>query len=325
MSDYQYPLSTGRSNILGTEAFRNFLGQSLERANDEVIILSAFVKSIGIQWLEEKLNNKNIKCTIISRWKKSDLAEGSSDLECYQLSKKNNWKFKVLKDLHAKIMLVDQKELFIGSPNLTGRGMYLIPVPNKEMGVKLEANENDVKIITNLVEESILVDDDIYESLLKWKNNLPKIEKPSYPDFPKNIKDKLNEKYNKLWVHNFPWVTAAELLKSTQINENLKHDLELFGLEKDNLEKNIIKKNLLNSKIYFWLTNQIKKQENHEIYFGNLSSIIHNSLLDDPKPYRKNIKELQANLYSYIKYFLEDNIIIDIPYEKSERLRLKTN
>ena len=184
MSDYQYPLSTGRSNILGTEAFRNFLGQSLERANDEVIILSAFVKSIGIEWLEEKLNNKNVKCTIISRWKKSDLAEGSSDLECYQLSKKNNWKFKVLKDLHAKIMLVDQKELFIGSPNLTGKGMYLIPVPNKEMGVKLEANENDVKIINNLVEESILVDDDIFESLLKWKNNLPKIEKPSYPDFP---------------------------------------------------------------------------------------------------------------------------------------------
>ena len=325
MSEYQYPLSTGRSNILGTEAFRNFLGQSLERANDEVIILSAFVKSIGINWLEDKLKNKNIRCTIISRWKKSDLAEGSSDLECYQLSKKNNWKFKVLKDLHAKIMLVDQKELFIGSPNLTGKGMFLIPVPNKEMGVKLEANENDVNIINNLVNEAILVDDQIYESLLKWKNNLPEIEKPSYPDFPKNIKDKLNEKYNKLWVHNFPWATAEELLKATQINENLKHDLELFGLEKDNLEKNIIKKNFLNSKIYFWLTSQIKKQENHEIYFGNLSSIIHNSLLDDPKPYRKNIKELQANLYSYIKHFLEDNIIIDVPYEKSERLRLKTN
>ena len=322
MSDYQYPLSTGRSNILGTEAFRNFLGQSLERANDEVIILSAFVKAIGIQWLEEKLKNKNVKCTIISRWKKSDLAEGSSDLECYQLSKKNNWKFKVLKDLHAKIMLVDQKELFIGSPNLTGKGMYLIPVPNKEMGVKLEANENDVKIITNLVEESILVDDDIFENLLKWKNSLPKIEKPSYPDFPENIKDKLNENYNKLWVHNFPWVTAEELLEAYPINENLKHDLELFGLEKHNLEKNVIKKNLLNSKIYFWLTNQIKKQENHEIYFGNLSSIIHNSLLDDPKPYRKNVKELQANLYTYIKFFLEDYIIIDVPYEKSERLRL---
>ena len=36
----------------------------------------------------------------------------------------------------------------------------------------------------------------------------------------------------------------------------------------------------------------------------------------------KNIKELQANLYTYIKIFLEDDINIDVPYEKSERLRL---
>ena len=75
--------------------------------------------------------------------------------------------------------------------------------------------------------------------------------------------------------------------------------------------------------MYNWLINQIKKQENEEIYFGNLSSIIHNSLLDDPTPYRKNVKELQANLYSYIKVFLKNEIDIDVPYKKSERLRLK--
>ena len=31
MSEYQYPLSTGRSNILGTEAFRNLLAKSLSK------------------------------------------------------------------------------------------------------------------------------------------------------------------------------------------------------------------------------------------------------------------------------------------------------
>ena len=46
-------------------------------------------------------------------------------------------------------------------------------------------------------------------------------------------------------------------------------------------------------------------------------------LFDDPKPYRKDVKILQANLYSFIKTFLNDDIEIDIPYEKSERLRLK--
>ena len=82
---------------------------------------------------------------------------------------------------------------------------------------------------------------------------------------------------------------------------------------------------MINSKIYKWLISQIKKQKKQEIYFGNLSSIIHESLLDDPKPYRKNIKELQANLYSYVKFFLKDKIIIDVPFEKSERLRILSN
>ncbi len=322
MSDYQYPFTTERSSLLNTETFRNLLGSALENSSKSVIILSAYVKKIGVNWLKEKIGNKNIKCTIVTRWNKGDLAQGSSDLECYSLAKANGWSFKVLTDLHAKVMLVDNDNLFIGSPNLTGRGMSLVPVSNEELGIKVKALKEDLKIINQLVDDAAIVNDDIIKELEEWQKNLPKIEKPSYPDFPTNIKDKLNEKYNKLWVHNFPWVTAEELLKASPINENIKHDLELFGLKKDNLEKNIIKKNLLNSKIYFWLVNQIKKQENQELYFGNLSSIIHNSLLDDPKPYRKNIKELQANLYTYIKIFLEDDIIIDVPYEKSERLRL---
>ena len=322
MSEYEYPLNTGRSNILGTEAFRNLLGQSLDKAKEQIIILSAFVKIKGINWLVDKISKEKISCTIISKWDHSDIAQGASDLECYEICKQNGWQFKVLKNLHAKIMLIDKKELFIGSPNLTAKGMSLTPVPNKEMGVKLEANQNDIRIINNLVDESILIDDQIYKDLLGWKNNLPKLEKPSYPEFPVDIKKRLEENYDKLWVHNFPWCTAEELLDTKEISENVQHDLELFGLDRDNLEKKVIIKNIQNSKIYHWLINQINKQENKELYFGNLSSIIHNSLLDDPRPYRKDVKIFQVNLYSYIKLFLKDKIKIDVPYEKSERITL---
>ena len=322
MSEYEYPLSTGRSNILGTEAFRNLLGQSLDKAKEQIIILSAFVKIKGINWLVDKISKEKISCTIISKWDHSDIAQGASDLECYEICKQNGWQFKVLKNLHAKIMLIDKKELFIGSPNLTAKGMSLTPVPNKEMGVKLEANQNDIRIINNLVDESILIDDQIYKDLLGWKNNLPKLEKPSYSEFPVDIKKRLEENYDKLWVHNFPWCTAEELLDTKENSENVQHDLELFGLDRDNLEKEVIIKNIQNSKIYHWLINQINKQENKELYFGNLSSIIHNSLLDDPRPYRKDVKIFQVNLYSYIKLFLKDMIKIDVPYEKSERITL---
>jgi len=323
MSEYEYPLSTGRSNILGTEAFRNLLGQSLEKANEEIIILSAYIKLVGLDWLSKKLSGKKISCTIISRWDKADLAQGSSDIECYEISRDNNWQFKILKDLHAKIMLVDKKDLFIGSPNLTGHGMSLIPVSNKEMGVKLEASSSDISIIDNLIEESIVVDDKIFNELKKWKKNLPEFKKIKFPDFPELIKEKFNENLDKIWVHNFPWSDFKSLLSNNSKDDNVVHDIELFGLEVDAINEENIKKVFKNSKVFRWLINLLKKQPENEIYFGNLSSIIHNSLLDDPKPYRQNVKSLQANLYSYIKKLEIKEIEIDIPYSRSERMKLK--
>lgn len=321
MSDYQYPLSTGRSNILGTEAFRDLLGQSLEKAKDEIIILSAYVKKVGVEWLIEKISKKEINCTIISRWDKGDLAQGSSDIECYQLCKGNKWQFKILKDLHAKIMLVDKKDLFIGSPNLTGHGMSLIPVSNKEMGVKLEATSSDTNIIKNLIEEAILVDEQIYKELKLWKENLPEIKKNKFPDFPDSLKSKFTENLDKIWVHNFPWSDVKDLLSEKKNSQNILHDLELFGLENNDIDITKINKCFINSKVYKWLLNVLNKETNKEIYFGNLSKIIHNSLLDDPKPYRKNVKQLQKNLFSFLKYLKLDQIQIDQP-NFSQRIKL---
>ena len=188
-----YPFGTERSSLLGTEAFRNLLGEALKNAKKSVTILSAYITSTGIKWLEEQLLNKNIKCTVVTRWNKKDLAQGSSDLDCYELAKKNNWHFKVLEDLHAKVMLVDDEILFLGSPNLTGAGMSLIPVSNKEIGIKTKALEKDLHVINQLIEEAATINDQIIEELKAWKKNLPKIEKPKIPDFPTTVKESFKE------------------------------------------------------------------------------------------------------------------------------------
>ena len=220
-------------------------------------------------------------------------------------------------------MLFDDKDLFIGSTNLTGSGMSLIPVSNKELGIKISANDNDKRIIDGLMEDALLITDEIYNDLKKWKKGFPEIKKPSIPDFPADLKEKIKESFDKIWVHNFPWSTVDELLNIKDMNENIQHDLEIFGLSEDNINKDNLKNSFENSKIFKWLINLIKKQEKNEIYFGNLSSIIHNSLLDDPKPYKKNIKILQNTLYVYIKMLMYDKILVDIPYNKSERIILK--
>ena len=320
-----YPFSTERTSLLGTEAFRNLLGEAIKNSKKSIVVLSAYITTTGIKWLEKQINNKEINCTVVSRWNKKDLAQGSSDIACYDLAKENNWKFKVLEDLHAKVMLIDDEVLFLGSPNLTGAGMSLIPVSNKEIGIKVKSIDKDLHIINQLVEDATEINDQIIEELKKWLKTVPKIEKPKIPDFPESVKESFKEKFNKLWVHNFPWSDIKELLNDpSKNNQDIIHDLELFGVaskDKGEIEKEI-KENFLNSKIFNWLISKLKNSENQEIYFGSLSSIIHDSLLDDPEPYRQDVKKLQANLYGYIKHFKPANLQIDIPKSKSERIKL---
>jgi hypothetical protein len=319
-----FPFSTARSSLLNTETFRNLLGNALENSTKSVIILSAYVKTVGVNWLKEKISDKKINCTIVTRWNNGDLAQGSSDLECYHLAKKNNWSFKVLQDLHAKVMLVDNDVLFIGSPNLTGRGMSLVPVSNQELGIKVKALDEDLKIINQLVDDAILVNDKIFKELEEWQKNLPKIEKPRIPEFPEIVNDSFKEKFNKLWVNNFPWCNVEYLFNNSDKKEdNIIHDLDLFGLtniKKEDLE-NELKESFLQSKIFNWLIRKLEDEDNKEIYFGRLSAIIHDGLVDDPKPYRQDVKLLQANLYSYVKYFKPNNILYDQP-NVSERIKL---
>ena len=76
-------------------------------------------------------------------------------------------------------------------------------------------------------------------------------------------------------------------------------------------------------KIYKWILNELNKAENKELYFGTLSSLVHDALIDDPKPYRKSVKELQNNIYSYLEVIKDKEIFFDQP-NHSVRMYLKS-
>ena len=51
--------------------------------------------------------------------------------------------------------------------------------------------------------------------------------------------------------------------------------------------------------------------------------MLHNTLVNDPKPYRKDVKELLANLLDWIKKLHFDEIVIEQP-NHSQLVTLKT-
>jgi hypothetical protein len=101
------------------------------------------------------------------------------------------------------------------------------------------------------------------------------------------------------------------------------HDLSLLGLRKVDLSDfPLISKSLRDSVPYRWLK-RVLNDNNREIYFGSLAEKLHNCLIDDPKPYRRDVKNLLQNLLSWSSHFCGSEIAVDQP-NHSQRIKLLT-
>ena len=318
-----FTLTTERSSLLGSESFRDRFSKELQNANKSITILSGYVTSTGVEWLVKKVGERRIKCTLVAQWTEKNLIEGSCDLRSYEIAKDQGWQFKVLHNLHAKIALIDDALLFIGSANLTGKGLSLLPISNRELGILVKYEEKDKSSIDKLLQDAVLVNDETYKELLDWLGKQEKPKKQAYEKFPETINSLFKENYEKIWVSNFPWCKFEELLgqaKSQDLELRKEHDFQLFHINAFDEKK--IKENFATLPVCGWLIDRIKKSNNQELYFGKLSATIHNSLYDDPKPYRQDVKKLQQNLYSYIKNIGSETFKIIVPGARSEKISL---
>ena len=101
---------------------------------------------------------------------------------------------------------------------------------------------------------------------------------------------------------------------SNKDNEDTIHDKVLLNIYyNDNFSVVELKSNFVNLDLYKWFIKQIKNKENRSFSFGELSALIHNSLFDDPKPYRKQIKILQSHFIKFLEVLKLENIKIERP------------
>lgn len=85
-------------------------------------------------------------------------------------------------------------------------------------------------------------------------------------------------------------------------------------------DKTKIKEAFRWSNVYLWLLNTLKVNGGY-MYFGALSERLHNVLVSDPKPYRKDVKVMLSNLLSMIEILEMEEITIDRP-NYSQRVSL---
>ena len=129
----------------------------------EIILCSAFLKKNVLEELEYVLSLAT-KVQVYVRWQELDLLSKVSDLDIYEVCKRNGWELFYNKKLHAKFFLIDEKSLFLGSSNYTlsgtGRGNK-----NIEWNKATPIVEHEAVDLKKSISLSIPVTDDLYREL----------------------------------------------------------------------------------------------------------------------------------------------------------------
>lgn len=297
-------------SILLSNEIMSAVTSELKSATESVQIITAYCKETAIAQLNKFISSTVSEKRIMLRFRLDDLVKGSTDFSVIDFCKSQGWKVYIRFDLHAKTYIVDGKRGFVGSANATNSGLSLISHGNMEMGTLIDIDKVDMEKIEALYNDAILVDNVIYSKLKDQYQSVEIGNTGRQYAWDDDINQMFNPKITTLFSHELP----------DKANYDNGEYIAFLDMEY-NGDIASFKEAFRWSNSYLWLLNVLKENDGC-LFFGAISEKLHNALVTDPKPYRKDVKQLLANLLNQIELLQMDDIVIDRP-NYSQRVRLK--
>jgi len=278
-------------------------------------IISAFMTQPATCWLSQLVGGNRPSVKLVGRFTPLDFIQGSSDLGALRDCIAQGFQVKALTNLHAKIFQIDEETIFSGSANLTGKGLALVNDCNVEACNKVQASSSSKEFINKIINSASELTLEIIDEMEQYIQSIDATCKPELQmTWPEHVLPQSKE----LFVSDFPLVKPGHFAKEYEFNPSL----QFAQIENAREDKEVASMLFKQSKAYRWLKSQVYNNlGGRDLGFGQISRLLHDALSDDPAPYRKEIKEIQANLYLYIKTYASDELEILIPGKRSEVLR----
>ena len=300
-------------SLLSTHEVKQKIIDEVSRAADNLQIISAFCKLPAIKFIDENISHPIKQKKLMVRFLLSDILHGATDFELFDYCKANGWQMYVRFDLHAKTYIFDRKRCILGSANLTSKGLGLSLHGNYELSSFAEVDDSDLKKIDTLFDNAILMTDELYISMKSDYEIAQSNQTPSKTfKWNTGIEQKLNPKIDLLFTYDFPSTSSA--------NFNDVNSFEFLEMGYIPSQEEL-KQAFRWSKAFMWLYNYVTSCPDKTSYFGGVTAALHNTLVNDPKPYRKEVKDLLANTLGWIKALDINEIAIDTP-NHSQRIRI---
>ena len=306
--------------LLFSSDFTDVLLNAIGNASNELIICSAFVKTQAIQHLLRDVP-EDVAVTIVARWAKQDLVFGASDLEVYEWCESKGYRFGINSKLHAKLYSIDQSVIFLGSANLTHRGLSISGAGNVEIGTCIDPTQTDMEKFRSFINDEIVwLDDDLYQILAFEMDATQNINLEADVDvWSTDVIAMLKRSTSHLWVSELLFTSPKSLLSPDFSSSEIVHDFELLNLNIDNFDADYLKYGFLQTRLYHWIRDTIGVD--NAVRFGWLTKQLHSALLDDAAPYRTEVKEFMVIIFSWFKFMPEMFEVSKFNVSETVRLR----
>lgn len=245
-------------------------------------IYSAFVSQPGIDFVlgyrhEFSSDRLLVRCDV------RDVVTGACSIGALKSALDAGFEVRLSSALHVKLYFFDEK-LFVGSANLTGKGLALVGYCNDELSTEGVPTARDAEIAENLWSQGTEINGARLIAMQKFIEQLDTVAGGTLAGWP----DSIFFEERDLYCSDFPQNTTADSYRWS--------DIEEFRV----------------SPAYLWLMRSVR-ENGGSASFGWLSKKLHTDVYDDPAPYRRNIKELLENLLDLVVKFQPKEVFAERP------------
>jgi len=296
----------------------------------EILVISAYLTVDGLRALLADVCPSN-RVRILVRWQPNDLVSGASDLASFDLADEQGWEFLASPSLHTKAFVFGEAAIFMGSANLTRNGFALGAARgNTETLTQVPVTNQNVELLRRMFTDGLRIDAELVEQIRAWiaAQTVPPVDNapdllPAWPLEARACALRLQAlsslTVSECFMTDGSWLHAPRD-RYPSLSDEQQHDLSLLG-QLESTQPTHIAHALRQTKIFQWLEQQLTSAPNQELYFGAVSAALHEALIDDPRPYRRDVKTLVVHLLAWLKAVPGCGMQVDRP-NHSERLRL---
>jgi len=284
-----------------------------------VSLCSAFLRSEALRTLYPSENSPQ-SGRVLARWRLGDLLSGASDLDAYPVAKRLGFAFYIRQDFHGKVFSIPGSGVIVGSANATLSGFGLKESANSEVCTLVPDSEANQALLDEIFDGAIEVTDALFQEISSVVGSAA-MNTTEELEWPSELLERLqNLEFSGRLLLSECFVSTPVFDENGAFFSLDERDLHLLGIVGVDLNSDALRRAFTKTRIYRWLVHALKSSGG-ELYFGSLTESLHNTLLDDPVVYRREVKIVLQTLLQWCQLLGDVGVLVDRP-NHSQRVRL---